>query len=181
MDYTIEEFISEKVIKENVRKIAENITEGNNEEEISLITVLEGARTFSDDIIAEVKNIKPSLKVNNYFVKLSSYGSGTVSSGKVKINKDIDFDIENKNVIIMEDLIDTGNTLNFLRNYLLENKKVKSVKICTFLDKPSRREVEVPVDYKGIEIPDEFVVGYGMDYTEKHRDLSYIGIVKFKE
>ena len=177
--YSIEKFIDEKTIKSYVEKIAKNIVK--DEKELTFITVLEGARIFSMDLIKEINKIKPDLKINNYFMKLSSYGNDTVSSGKIVVNKDLDEDIENKDIIIIEGIIDTGNTLKFLKNYLLENKNVHSVKICTLFDKSSRREVEVNIDYLGADIPDKFIVGYGEDYAEKHRELHYIGIVNFKE
>lgn len=180
MEYVIEKFIDEKTIKAEVKKIAENII-NDYTEELTLITILEGAKTFASDLIKEINEIKPCLEIKNHLVKLSGYGNKTVSSGKIEVKKDVGESIEHKDVIIIEDIIDTGNTLHFFKNYLIDNKKVRSVKICTLLDKPSRRKIEVNIDYKGIEIPDEFVVGYGIDYAEKHRELPYIGIVKFKE
>jgi hypoxanthine phosphoribosyltransferase len=113
-------------------------------------------------------------------MSLSSYGSGTTSSGVVRIVHDLGTSIEGKNVIVIEDIIDSGRTLN----YLLENLKTrnpKSLRLCTLLDKPDRRVVDVPVDYVGFEIPDEFVVGYGLDYDQKYRNLPYIGFVEIEE
>ena len=111
---------------------------------------------------------------------VSSYGVSTTSSGHIKIKKDLDGNIEGKHVLIVEDIIDSGNTLSQLRKFLLERKPA-SLKICTILDKPSRREVEVPVDYIGYEIPDAFVVGYGLDYDQRYRNLDYIGVLHFDE
>ena len=107
----------------------------------------------------------------------SSYGSGTVSSGEVKIKKDLDLSPEGKNILIVEDIIDSGNTLNFL-SHLFEERNAKSVKMVTMLDKPDRREVDVAVDYTGFTIPDEFVVGYGLDYDQRYRNLPYIGVIE---
>lgn len=178
-DYVIEKFIDEETIKAQVKNIAENIVK-DYEEELTLVTILEGAKTFASDLMKRLYEIRPCLKIKNYFVKLSSYRDETVSSGKIIVKKDVKKNIKSKDVIIVEDIVDTGNTLHFLKNYLIDNKKVRSVKICALLDKPSRREIEVSIDYKGMEVPNEFVVGYGIDYAEKHRELPYIGIVKFK-
>jgi hypoxanthine phosphoribosyltransferase len=107
----------------------------------------------------------------------SSYGDGTASSGTVKILKDLDYDIEGKNVIIIEDIIDSGTTMNYLLKYF-KGRNPASVKLCALMSKPSRRKVEVPIDYCGYEVPDEFLVGYGLDYAEKYRNLPYIGVLK---
>lgn len=180
MEYIIEKFIDEKTIEAQVKKIAESIIK-DYEEELTLVTILEGAKTFASDLMKKLYEIKPGLKIKNYSVKLSSYRDKTVSSGKITVKKDVNESIKSKDVIIVEDIVDTGNTLHFFKNYLIDNKKVRSVKVCALLDKPSRRKVEVSIDYKGMEIPNKFVVGYGIDYAEKHRELPYIGIVKFKE
>ncbi len=111
-------------------------------------------------------------------MKVSSYGAGTVSTGQVRIINDLSDSIEGKDVIIVEDIIDSGNTLNNLPKVLME-RKPNSIKLCTLLDKPSRREVEVDVDYVGFQIPDKFVVGYGLDFDQRYRNLPYIGVVKF--
>ena len=117
-----------------------------------------------------------NLDVKIDFMSVSSYGMSTTSSGIVKILKDIDQDISNKNVIIVEDIIDTGLTLNYLKDYLLK-KNAKSIKICTLLDKPERRKCNIQVDYIGFEIEDKFIVGYGIDYKEMYRNLPYIAYV----
>lgn len=180
MEYVIEKFIDEKTIETQIKKIAENIIKDQGEK-LTLITILEGAKTFASDLMKKLYEIRPGLKIKNYFVKLSSYENKTISSGKIKVKKDVEESIENKDVIIVEDIIDTGNTLHFFKNYLIDSKKVRSVKICVLLDKPSKRKTGINIDYKGLEVPDEFIVGYGIDYAEKHRELPYIGIVKFKE
>lgn len=119
-----------------------------------------------------------SVPVTLDFMSVSSYGGGTESSGVIKIVKDLDEPLEGKDVIVVEDVIDSGRTLSHLMK-LLESRKPASLKLCTLLDKPDRRVVEVDVDYTGFKIPDEFVVGYGLDYDQLHRNLPYIGIVKF--
>ena len=111
------------------------------------------------------------------FMALSSYGSGTISSGVVRIAKDLDESIEGKDVLVVEDIIDSGRTLHYLLD-ILKKRNPASITLCTLLDKPERREVEVPVDYVGFAIPDEFVVGYGLDFDQKYRNLPYIGIVE---
>ena len=112
-------------------------------------------------------------------MQVSSYGSGTRSTGEVKIVKDIDLSMKDKNVIIVEDIVDTGNTLSTLKGFFTQ-RKAKSVKICSLLDKPERREVNVDIDYVGFTIPDKFVVGYGLDYDQKYRNLPYVGVVEFE-
>ena len=111
------------------------------------------------------------------FMAISSYGDETVSSGRMKLSKDLDNSIEGKDVLIVEDIIDSGNTLHYLTG-ILQQRKPNSIRLCTLLDKPSRREVEVPVDYTGFTIPDAFVVGYGLDYQQRYRNLPYIGVVE---
>ncbi|MBL7100953.1 MAG: hypoxanthine phosphoribosyltransferase [Nanoarchaeota archaeon] len=190
--HSVEKFIDEDTIKSYVGKIAGHIiadykgledrVEDISHEGLTFITVLDGAKTFASDLMIEIWKIDPTLKIRNYFIKLSSYGQSIVSSGKVIVKKEIEGDIKNKDVIIIEDLVETGNTLNFLKDYLIETKSVSSVKICALLDKQaSKGKINVSIDYKGVEIPDEFIVGYGVDYAEKYRELPYIGIVKFKE
>lgn len=174
----IEVLIEREEIKEKVEELGDDIYQDHKDyKELNLVTVLEGARTFSKDLERELFN--HGFEVNNYFIKLSSYGSGTESSGHVEIEKDLEGNIEGKDVIIVEDIVDTGLTLSFLRNYLLKEKKANSVKIATFLDKYSRRKCKVPLDYAGFEVEDKFVVGYGIDFNEQYRDLDYIGFLKF--
>ena len=122
-----------------------------------------------------MKELEVDCKID--FICVSSYGSGTESSGRVNIVKDVSQPVDGMDVLIVEDIIDSGNTLNFILKYF-EAKGVNSVKICTLLSKPDRRVVEIPVDYIGAEIPDEFVIGYGLDYAENYRSLPYVGILK---
>ena len=123
-----------------------------------------------------MKNVNLDMVID--FMAVSSYGASTKSSGVVKINKDLDTNISGKNVIIVEDIVDSGTTLNYLKAYL-QNHDAKCVKICTLLDKPERRVVDVDVEYVGFQIEDKFVVGYGLDYDQQYRNLPYIGVVEF--
>ena len=157
-----------------IRELFRNTAEYAGKE-ITLICILKGSVFFTVELAKRITS-----PVELEFMCVSSYGSGTKSSGVVKITKDLDVSIEGKNVLVIEDIIDSGRTLS----YLLENLKTrnpKSLRLCTLLDKPERRVVKVDVDYVGFEIPDEFVVGYGLDYDQKYRNLPYIGYVEIEE
>lgn len=164
--------ITETDIKQRVKKIAEEIENDFNNEAIILIIVLKGSFVFAADLIREIKG---DIKVD--FISVSSYGNDTETTGKVRLLKDLDANITNQNVVVVEDIIDSGLTLNFLRDHL-KTHKPKQIKICTLLDKPERRRVELPVDYVGFVIPDEFIVGYGIDYAQMYRNLPYIATVE---
>jgi hypoxanthine phosphoribosyltransferase len=164
--------ISEAEIKHRVKEIAEEIENDLVNEEIVLIVVLKGSFVFAADLIREMKG---DIKVD--FISVSSYSDQTETTGKVKLIKDLDANITNRNVVVVEDIIDSGLTLHFLRDHLKMHKP-KEIKICTLLDKPERRRVELPVDYVGFVIPDEFIVGYGIDYAQKYRNLPYIATVE---
>jgi len=165
--------IKQEEIKLTVKNIAENIINDNPDKKAFIfITVLKGAKYFADDLIRELKKLK-DVKIRNEFVKVSSY-KGAETTGKIKVEEDIKLDLFSRDVFIIEDIVDTGLTLNFLKDYLLNVKKAKSVKICSFLDKPSRRKVYVDIDYKGFEVPDKFIIGYGLDYEQKYRELPYV-------
>ena len=163
---------SEEDIKAKVKEIAKQIEKDYAGEELLVVGILKGASVFCADLIREI-----NLDVQMDFMVVSSYGSGTESSGTVKIIKDLDVDIENKNVLIVEDIIDSGLTLSSLVK-ALNTRKPKSLKLCTLLDKPERRTSDIKVDYIGYVIEDKFIVGYGIDYNEKYRNLPYIGIVE---
>ena len=137
-----------------------------------LISVLRGSFVFMADLTRKI-----TLPCTVDFMSVSSYGAGTKSSGQVQITKDLSDDIEGRDIIVVEDILDSGNTLSYLLE-ILKARKPASVKLCTLLDKPDRRVKDVHVDYSGFTIPDEFVVGYGLDYAEKYRNLPYIGILK---
>lgn len=164
---------SQKQIEDRVKELAKQI-EGDYHglEDILVVGVLKGANIFMSDLIRE---IKLSLAID--FIAVSSYGASTESSGVVKILKDLDVDIEGKHVLIVEDIVDTGLTLQYLTD-ILKRRDANSLKICTLLDKPSRRKCNLTIDYVGFEIPDRFIVGYGIDYAEMHRNLPYIATIE---
>ena len=163
---------SEEEIKLKVKKLTKKIEKDYAGEELLVVCILKGASIFCSDLIREI-----DLDVNMDFMCVSSYGNSTVSSGTVKIIKDLDVNIENKNVLIVEDIIDSGLTLHSLVD-TLKTRNPKSLKLCTLLDKPERRKADIKVDYVGFVIEDKFIVGYGIDYAEKYRNLSYIGLVE---
>ncbi|MCT4631193.1 MAG: hypoxanthine phosphoribosyltransferase [Firmicutes bacterium] len=163
---------SRETINEKVKELGKQITSDYKGKELVVIGVLKGANVFMADLIREIE-----MPLEMDFMAVSSYGHSTESSGVVKILKDLDKGIEGKDVLVVEDIIDSGLTLQYLCKNLL-NRKANSVKICTLLDKPERRKVDVVIDYKGFEIPDEFIVGYGIDYAEKYRNLPYVATLK---
>lgn len=172
MQDKIKVMISEEQIEKRVREIAERISNDYAKKEIRLICILKGSIFYTCDLAKRL-----TIPVTLDFMSVSSYGSGTQSSGKIKIKKDLDESIEGLDVIVIEDIVDSGNTLSRLIP-LLEERKPASIKITTLLDKPSRRESPVDVDYVGFEIEDKFVVGYGLDYDQSYRDLPYIGVLE---
>lgn len=171
----IHEYLSEEKVVKKIEEMGAQISAEYGDETVCLICILKGSVFFTVELAKRITS-----PVELEFMCVSSYGGDTKSSGVVKIVKDLDVSIEGKNVIVIEDIIDSGRTLS----YLLENlstRKPKSLKLCTLLDKPERRVVEVNVDYVGFQIPDEFVVGYGLDYDQKYRNLPYIGYVEIEE
>ena len=175
MSERIEVLITEEQLDKRISEIAAEITKDYGDKDISLVCVLKGGVMFMTDIAKKLKQ-----KVEFEFIDVSSYGNNTVSSGKITINKDLETSIEGKHVILLEDIVDTGRTLSYLIEYLKE-KNPASLKLCTLLDKPSRRIVDVNADYIGFTIPDAFIVGYGLDYAQKYRNLPYIGILHLNE
>lgn len=173
MAETVKEMLSEEELSTRIRELGQQISKDYEGEEVFLVCILKGAAFFACELAKRI-----TVPVTIDFMATSSYGSGTVSSGEVQIKKDLDLGVEGKNVIIVEDIIDSGNTLNYLSG-LFKDRKAKSIKMCAMLDKPERREVDVPMDYIGFTIPDAFVVGYGLDYDQKYRNLPYIGVVEF--
>lgn len=172
MKEQIQVMISEEEVQTRISEIAAQISEDYKGEEILVVGILRGGVYFCTDLTKRI-----TVPVILDFMEVSSYGAGTVSSGQVHITKDLIEDIAGKHVVVVEDIVDTGRTLSLL----LENLKArapKSLKLCTLLDKPQRREAEVQVDYNGFVIPNKFVVGYGMDYAQKYRNLPYIGVVE---
>ncbi len=164
--------IKENELNARVSELAEMINKDYGDRELVVIGVLKGCFVFMADL---VKKLKADVRV--YFMEISSYQSGTVSSGKITIKKDLDVDIEGKDVLIAEDIIDSGNTLSQLTE-ILKERKPNSIKVCTLLSKPARRQVEFEADYTGFEIEDKFIIGYGLDCGEQFRQLPYIAEVE---
>lgn len=164
--------ISEREIEKRVYEIAKNIDDDYAGKTPLILGVLNGSFIFVADLVRAL-----GIHASICFVQASSYGTGTTSTGTVEINRVKGFDPEGQDIIIVEDIVDTGRTLSKLREYLFENG-AKSVEICTFLDKPSRRVVDITPKYVGFEIPDEFVVGYGLDYAYKYRQYPFVGVLK---
>ncbi|MBR0427534.1 MAG: hypoxanthine phosphoribosyltransferase [Clostridia bacterium] len=167
----IKELISKEKIEKRIEELAEEISRDYEGKNIEFIVVLKGAAIFAVELAMK---LNPNVRFD--FIEISSY-SGTESTGIIKVNKDLKVDIEGKDVLIVEDIIDTGRTLNYLKEYLL-SKNPKSLKICALISKPSRRIVDVPIDYNGFEIEDKFIVGHGFDIDEDYRNLPYIGYIE---
>lgn len=163
--------LSKEQINEKVKELGAKISQDYKDKDLFVVVILKGSVIFAADLLREI-----SIPVIIDFISVSSYGSGT-TSGQVKIIKDLSCSIEGKNVLIIEDILDSGNTL-FNLTKMLGERNPESIEICTLLNKPERREAEVNTRYSGFDIPDEFVVGYGLDYAEKYRNLPYIGILK---
>lgn len=163
--------ISEEQIKNKVQELGELITQDYQGKNLFVLGILKGSIQFMSDLIRKIE-----LPLEIDFMAVSSYGKSTESSGTVRIIKDLDVSIEERDVLIVEDIIDTGLTLDYLVENL-QSRKPASLKICTFLNKPARRKLNSKVDYCGYDIPDEFVVGYGLDYAEKYRNLPYVAVL----
>lgn len=166
-----EVLLSEQEIKEIAKKLGKKISQDYAGKEVLLVSILKGAVVFMADIMREI-----DLKCEVDFMVVSSYGKGARTSGNVKIIKDVDIPLTGKDVIIVEDILDSGLTLNYIIN-MLKERNPNSIEICTLLDKPSGRQSDVKAKYIGIQIPDAFVVGYGLDFDEKYRNLPYVGIL----
>ena len=164
--------VSREEIQQAVARIGAEITKDYEGKELFVIGVLKGGFMFMADLVREI-----NLPLQLDFIAVSSYGSSTKTSGVVRMIKDIDRPLDGKHLLIVEDIIDSGVTLSYLLK-VLKARKPKSLEICTLLSKPSRRRVDVPIKYKGMDIPDEFVVGYGLDYAEKYRNLKDVCILK---
>ncbi len=173
MSERVRVLLSEEEVNERIEAIGKKISEDYKGEAVHLVCVLKGGSFFMCEL---AKRITISVSID--FMSVSSYGSDTKSSGIVKIVKDLDESLKGKNVIVVEDIIDSGRTLSYLLE-MLNKREPKSLALCTLLDKPERRVVDVNVDYTGFNIPDEFVVGYGLDYDQRYRNLPYIGVVEF--
>ncbi|MBE6761049.1 MAG: hypoxanthine phosphoribosyltransferase [Ruminococcaceae bacterium] len=163
---------SKEQIKEIVTRLGAEISNDYKDKNLLLVGILKGSVVFMADLMREL-----TIPCNIEFMALSSYGSSTRSSGVVRVLKDLSIDIKDYDVLIIEDILDSGNTLSQLKA-MLEMRSPKSLKICTFFDKPERRTADITADYVGAVIPDAFIVGYGLDYAEKYRNLSYVGVIK---
>ncbi len=168
----VEVLFTEEQLREKVAELGARITADYQGKTPLIVSVLKGSYVFMADLTRQIDT-----KCNIDFMVVSSYGSGTKTSGEVQIIKDIGSKIEGRDLIIVEDILDSGVTLSYLIK-VLKARGVNSIRLCTLLSKPERRKVDVPVDYLGFEVPDEFVVGYGLDYDETYRNLPYIGILK---
>lgn len=168
----LEVLFTEEQLREKVAELGARITADYQGKNPLIVSVLKGSYVFMADLTRQIDT-----KCNIDFMVVSSYGSGTKTSGEVQIIKDIGSKIEGRDLIIVEDILDSGVTLSYLMK-ILQARGVNSIRLCTLLSKPERRKIDVPVDYLGFEVPDEFVVGYGLDYDETYRNLPYIGILK---
>ena len=167
--------LTEREVDERIQAIGEQISKDYAGKQVHLVCVLKGGAFFMCELAKRI-----SVPVSLDFMSVSSYGSDTKSSGVIRIVKDLDESLKDKDVIVVEDIVDSGRTLSYLLK-MLQSRGPRSLALCTLLDKPERRVVDVNVNYTGFQIPDEFVVGYGLDYDQRYRNLPYIGVVKFDE
>lgn len=173
LKHHIEILLTEKEVDDRIQAIGDQISKDYEGKQVHLVCVLKGGSFFMCELAKRI-----TVPVSMDFMSVASYGSGTKSSGVVRIVKDLDESLTNKEVLVVEDIVDSGRTLNYLLE-MLRDREPASLRLCTLLDKPERRVVDVTVDYTGFNIPDEFVVGYGLDYDQMYRNLPYIGVVKF--
>ena len=176
MQDNIKIMITEEEIEQRTKELGEQISRDYAGKQVHMVCVLKGGVYF---MTALSKRISENVPVSLDFMSVSSYGGDTKSSGIVKIVKDLDEPLAGKDVLVVEDIIDSGRTLSYLLE-MLKDRKPASLKLCTLLDKPERRVVDVNIDYTAFQVPDEFVVGYGLDYDQKYRNLPYIGVVEFE-
>ena len=171
MNNNFEVMISQEELEKRIREMAAELDKEYEGKTVHLVGILKGSVMFMSEL---AKNMKSDLTMD--FISISSYGDGTSSSGIVRLNKDLDESIEGRDVVIVEDIVDSGRTLSYVRR-MFEDKAPKSLKIITLLDKPDRRVVDCKVEMSGFVIPDKFIVGYGLDYAQKYRNLPYIAVV----
>lgn len=171
-DDVLKVLLSEEEIKNKVQELGKIITEEYRGKNLLLVTVLKGAVVFLADLM---RAIDTPAEID--FMVVSSYGSGVKSSGVVKIVKDLDVPLKDRHILIVEDILDSGLTLSYIKG-ILQDRGPASIRIVTLLDKPARRKADIKADYVGFEVPDDFVIGYGLDYDEKYRNLPYIGVLK---
>ena len=175
MAESVRVLLTEEEVDKRIKELGDAISRDYQGETVHLVCVLKGGAFFMVELAKRI-----TVPVSLDFMSVSSYGSDTKSSGVVKIIKDLDEPLNGKDVLVVEDIIDSGRTLSYLLE-MLKDRKPASLKLCTHLDKPSRRVIDVDVDYTGFQIPDEFVVGYGLDYDQRYRNLPYIGIMELGE
>lgn len=171
----VELFFTKEQINQRVKELAREITEYYNEQSVTVLGTLKGAVFFLADLARELP-----ANIELDFIKASSYGESSESSGEVQLEYTPSVSLEGRHVLLVEDIIDTGLTASYLYNYLI-GKKVETVKICSLLDKPMRRKIPINCDFLGFSIPNEFVVGYGLDYAQRYRNLPYVGTLKFEK
>ncbi|MBQ2320141.1 MAG: hypoxanthine phosphoribosyltransferase [Lachnospiraceae bacterium] len=174
MEEIIHELLSEEVVAAKIEEIAQQIDRDYAGKTVHMICILKGSIFFFSELAKRIK-----LPVTMDFMSASSYGNGTESSGHLEIKKDLDEPVDGRDIIVVEDIIDSGHTLSLIKKIILARNPA-SLKLCTLLDKPDRREADIEPDYTGFVIPDEFVVGYGLDYAQRYRNLPYIGVLEFK-
>lgn len=174
MSEHIRVLLSEEEVDRRIQEIGDQISRDYAGKQVHLVCVLKGGSFFMCELAKRI-----TVPVSIDFMSVSSYGSDTKSSGVVKIVKDLDESVKDKNVLVVEDIVDSGRTLSYLLE-MLRDRGPESLRLCTLLDKPDRRVIDVKVDYTGFQIPDEFVVGYGLDYDQRYRNLPYIGVVEFE-
>lgn len=172
MSERVRVMLSEEEVDKRIKEIGDQISKDYEGKQVHLVCVLKGGSFFMCELAKRI-----DVPVSLDFMSVSSYGSETKSSGVVKIVKDLDEPLKDKDVLVVEDIVDSGRTLSYLLE-MLRDRGPESLALCTLLDKPDRRIIDVPVDYTGFQIPDEFVVGYGLDYDQRYRNLPYIGIVE---
>ena len=175
MSENVRVMITEEKLTRRIQQLAQQISEDYAGRQVMLLCILKGSVFFTCELAKYL-----TVPVTMDFMSVSSYGNGTSSSGVVRLVKDLDESIEGKDVIVIEDIIDSGRTLSYLMENL-SSRRPASISLCTLLDKPDRRTCEVKVDYVGFEIPDEFVVGFGLDYAQRYRNLPFIGVLSFEE
>jgi len=175
MNESISILVSEEAIRQRIEVLAKTINEDYKDKSVTLVCALKGAMIFMADLCRRL-----DMPIDFDFVGTSSYGESTVSTGKVRLTKELDFDPTGRHILLVEDILDTGHTIAYLKQYILDQNPA-SFKVCCLLDKPDRRVVhEVEADYIGFSIPDQFVVGYGLDYNQRYRNLPYIGILNIE-
>ena len=179
MNPKLKTHITSEQIQSKVKHLAQEVhTAYQHARELHVVIVLQGAKIFADDLLEEIRKRSP-IKIKEHSIQVSSYGDTTSSSGKVRLKQEVEGEMEGSKVLIIEDIVETGFTIDFVHNYLRENKRPASIEVATFLHKPCQMKVDVKPDYVGFVIPPTFVVRYGLDYAGQYRDLPYIATGEF--